>query len=80
MVGGLGLHGLDEQSRPDWLIDRKNGPYRDLLARILSQGRYERIELPYPDVRWENRPEPGVHHYLTVQDADPVVLYRRLDD
>ena len=80
VVGGLGLHDLDAQSRPDWLIDRKNGPYRDLLADIVAEGLYERIELPYPDIRWENRPEPGVHHYLTVRDAEPVVLYRCLED
>jgi len=80
VVGGLGLHDLHAQSRPDWLIDRKHGPYRDLLADIVAEGRYERIELPYPDIRWENRPEPGVHHYLTVKDAEPVVLYRRLED
>jgi hypothetical protein len=77
VLGGLGLHGLCANSSPDWVIDRKNGPYRDLLAQIIGRGPYKRVELPYPDIRWENRPGPGVHHYLTVQDEDPVVLHRR---
>jgi hypothetical protein len=78
VLGGLGLHGLDRDSQPDWIVDRQYGPYRDLLAGLVSGGTYERIEIPYPDIRWENRPEPGEHHYLTVQDEDSVVLYRRL--
>jgi 4-amino-4-deoxy-L-arabinose transferase-like glycosyltransferase len=80
VLGGLGLHGLNARTRPDWVVDRKHGPYRDLLADIVQHGSYERIEIPYPDIRWENRPQPGEHHYLTVQDGDPVVLYRRTGD
>ncbi len=80
VLGGLGLHGLRVNSHPDWVIDRKHGPYRDLLADIVAAGSYERIEIPYPDIRWENRPQPGEHHYLTAQSKDPVVLYRREGD
>jgi hypothetical protein len=78
VVGGLGVHDLDADSRPDWIVDRQHGPYRDLLAEMLASGSYERIVLPYPDIRWENRPGPTEHHYQTVEDADPVVLYRRV--
>jgi len=77
VLGGPSGHGLNSGLRPDWVIDRKYGPYRDRLAEIVATDRYERIEIPYPDIRWENRPEPGVHHYLTVQDETAVVLYRR---
>ncbi len=77
VIGGLGVHDLDVHSRPDWIVDRVHGPYRELLGAILTSGPYERLTLPYPDIRWENRPEPGTHQYLTVQDAEPVVLYRR---
>jgi hypothetical protein len=80
VLGGLGLHNLNVNARPDWVIDRRNGPYRDLLAEIVTGHSYERIEIPYPDIRWENRPQPGQHHYLTVRDSDPVVLYRRVGD
>jgi len=78
--GGLGAHGLDSDTQPDWIVDRRFGPYRDQLASIVAQGPYERIELPYPDIRWENRPEPGSHHYRSAQVTDPVVIYRRRGD
>jgi hypothetical protein len=80
VLGGLGAHGLDGNLQPDWVVDRRHGPYRERLAAIVAAGSYERIELPYPDIRWENRPEPGVHNYLTVRGADPVILYKRRGD
>jgi 4-amino-4-deoxy-L-arabinose transferase-like glycosyltransferase len=80
VLGGLSSHGLAADLRPDWVIDRKHGPYRDRLAALVASGSYERVEIPYPDIRWENRPQPGEHHYLTVQDEDNVVLYRRQGD
>jgi len=80
VLGGLSGHGLTSSLQPDWVISRKYGPYRDRLAAIVAQGSYERIEIPYPDIRWENRPEPGEHHYLTAQGEDNVILYRRRGD
>jgi hypothetical protein len=80
VLGGFGLHDISAEIQPDWVIDRKHGYYRDLLAKIVSSGPYERVEIPYPDIRWENREEPGAHHYLTVQDEDSVVLYRLRKD
>jgi hypothetical protein len=77
VLGGFSARGLTLDARPDWVIDRKHGPYRDLLADILAAGSYERITIPYPDIRWENREEARQHHYLTVQSEDDVVLYRR---
>jgi hypothetical protein len=80
VLGGFPARGLTPDLRPDWVIDRKYGPYRDLLADILAAGSYERITIPYPDIRWENREEARQHHYLTVQNEDDVVLYRRQGD
>jgi hypothetical protein len=80
VLGGFSERGLGGSTQPDWVIDRKNGPYRDVLAAIVAAGSYERIEIPYPDIRWENRPEPGKHNYITVRDEDNVVLYRRRGD
>ncbi len=77
VLGGLSGRGLADDVQPDWVIDRKHGPYRDRLATIVASGSYERVEIPYPDIRWENRPQPGQHHYLTVRGEDNVVLYRK---
>jgi hypothetical protein len=80
VLGGFSAHGLTPDLRPDWVIDRKYGPYRDLLADILAAGSYERITIASPDIRWENREEARQHHYLTVENEDPVILYRRQGD
>ncbi|MGB9880706.1 MAG: ArnT family glycosyltransferase, partial [Anaerolineae bacterium] len=80
VLGGLSGHGLTLDLHPDWVIDRKYGHYRDILATIIQGGLYERIEIPYPDICNENREEVYKHHYLTVQGEDHVVLYRRKGD
>ncbi len=80
ILGGLSGHGVDVALQPDWVIDRKYGHYRDILAAVVASGPYERIELPYPDIRNENREEAYKHHYLTVQGENNVVLYRREGD
>lgn len=80
VLGGLGAHGLERVASPDWVIDRRYGPYRERLASLVAAGSYERIQIPYPDIRWENRPEPGTHQYLTPQGRDEVVLYRRVGE
>jgi 4-amino-4-deoxy-L-arabinose transferase-like glycosyltransferase len=86
VLGGLSAHGLTSDPaqstgwstdvRPDWIIDRKHGPYRDILADIVAGGSYEKITITSPDIRWENREEARQHDYLTVQGEDPVTLYR----
>jgi len=80
VLGGLTGHGLTPDLRPDWIVNRKEGPYRDTLAAIIAAGSYEPIQLPYPDLHWENRPEPGKHHYVLAQSMHEVTLYRRCED
>jgi 4-amino-4-deoxy-L-arabinose transferase-like glycosyltransferase len=80
VLGGLSAHGLSGHALPDWVINRKHGPYGERLMEIVDAGSYQQIEIPYPDIRWENRPQPGEHHYLTVQSEDHVILYRRQGD
>jgi hypothetical protein len=80
VYGGMSGRGLTEGIQPDWIIDRQYGHYRDQIAELVEGGQYERTTLPYPDIRWENREEPGKHQYLTDWSANSVVLYRRLAD
>lgn len=79
IIGGLSAHDVTGIVEPDWVIDRQYGHYRDTLAKIIAAGHYERIELPYPDIHWENRPQPGSHHYLTARGIANVTLYRRIE-
>jgi len=79
IAGGLSGYRLEKVERPEWVIDRRDGPYRDELQRIIAAGSYEAIEIPYPDLLWGNRPVPEYHKYATVQGVPHVVIHRRLD-
>jgi 4-amino-4-deoxy-L-arabinose transferase-like glycosyltransferase len=73
----------EEETYPEWIIPRRpwaeEGFWRsEYYAKI--QKRYERIEIPYPDIQWENREDLGEHHFRTVQDAPKVLLFRRKED
>lgn len=80
IIGGLQGEGVVAGVQPDWIVDRRHGPYRESIAAIVRSGHYERIQLPYADLHWENRPEPGIHHYLTVRDPPYLTLHRLIKD
>jgi len=69
-----------EDTGADWVVVRRDwmpaGFDESAVARRL-RGDYDRIELAVPDVRWQNREDPGEHHFRTVQGAPPMVLYRK---
>ena len=77
IAGGLSGFRLEEASDAEWIINRRHGPYRDELARLVTEGSYEPIEIPYPDLPWGNRPVPEYHKFATVRDAPNVVIHRR---
>jgi len=69
-----------QDSYPDWVIIRRDwipaafftgGYFRRVEAA------YERIELDVPDTQWQNREDPGSHHFRTMQAAPRVVIYHR---
>ncbi len=72
---------------PDWLIlrgrywiKRQHNPPLDEYFAPLIQREFEKITLNYPDINWENMPEPEYHKYKTVEiggKVEPVVIYRR---
>ena len=69
-----------EDTDPDWIVIRRawipeafyTGP---LFRRV--QAAYDTIVLEAPDVQWQNREDPGEHHFRAVQGALPVVLYHK---
>jgi len=79
IAGGLSGYRLESVSQPKWVINRRDGPYRDELASIIAHGKYEPIEIPYPDILWGNRPVPEYHKFATVRDVPNVIIYRRID-
>jgi hypothetical protein len=79
IAGGLSGYRLENVPRPEWVINRTHGPYNDEVERIIAGGRYESIEIPYPDLPWGNRPVPEYHRFATVRGGPNVVIYRRAD-
>ena len=70
-----------QETYPEWIVIRRDwlpGAFFDSAYFQRIQARYERIELEAPDVLWQNREDPGSHHFRTVQGAPRVVMYRRL--
>jgi 4-amino-4-deoxy-L-arabinose transferase-like glycosyltransferase len=78
-AGGLSGYRLESAEQAEWIINRRDGPYRDEVERIVGSGKYEAIDIPYPDLAWGNRPVPEYHKFATVYDAPNVVIYRRID-
>jgi len=68
------------ESFPEWIVVR-NGwvSFENLNTRYRRriEAEYQRIELDYPDIMWENRPDPGYHKFKTVTEWPNVVVYKR---
>ncbi|MBC7262265.1 MAG: hypothetical protein H5T63_09650, partial [Chloroflexi bacterium] len=79
IAGGLSAYRLDRVGHPEWVIDRREGFYREAIAQVIASGNYEAIEIPYPDILWGNRPVPEYHKFATVRGVPNVVIYHRLD-
>ena len=79
IAGGLSGYRLERVGQPEWVIDRRDGPYRDEMARILAGGTYQAVEIPFPDILWGNRPVPEYHKFATVHGVPNVVIYERVD-
>ena len=69
------------ESFPEWIIVRNDWvPFKNLSPRYRRQieSQYQKIELDYPDIMWENRPDPGYHKFRTVADwPNKVVVYKK---
>ncbi len=68
------------ETYPDWVVIRrgwtpahffKSAQYRRLEAT------YERIDLDAPDAFWQNREDPGLHHFRRAWWPPPVLMFRK---
>lgn len=65
---------------PEWIIARKAWfSLKRLNPQYLKEIKtnYQEIILDYPDIRWENRPDPGYHKFKTVAEWPRVVIYKK---
>ena len=69
-----------KEMSPDWIIyRRKPGDFAQPLVDYAKENNYIPIELDYPDLYYENRPEisPGLHKYWTDKSANNLIIYRK---
>lgn len=69
----------DPDIKPDWIIMHAGDflQVTESFQQMLDM-EYERIELPYPDMLWDNRPELSYHYFTLPSTGAPQVIYRRL--
>ncbi len=71
-----------QDTDPDWIVLRRQ--QEPLLKAFVAspsfrriETRYERIVLDVPDAYWQNREDPGEHHFRTMHEASRLVIYRK---
>lgn len=72
---------LSKETYPEWFFFRdywtEDSFYETQYFKNIEK-RYERIELDYPDIRYENRPDDmSYHHFKTAPLVKKVALYRK---
>ena len=70
-----------KETSPEWVFLRSywtDGSFYDTEYFKRIEAEYEKIELPYPDIWWENRPDDMSHHYFKTAPLDKKIsLYKR---
>lgn len=83
IIGGLTGEDLSAMDNPDWIILRRDLASNYMLRlkdylQYISFDEYKRIYIDYPDIPWENREEPEIHHFRTVTDVDKVGIFKKI--
>jgi 4-amino-4-deoxy-L-arabinose transferase-like glycosyltransferase len=86
IIGGLTGDDLTDAKKAQWVIVRKHViskkdiAVRNYLIDNLSSEYYEKIEINYPDISYENREEPATHHFRTVTNEDRVRIFHKIEN
>lgn len=66
---------------PEWMIFRNFSSMNmdQEFVRETSKYQYSKIAIPFPDLQWNNQPDPVYHYYYTPSNdlAPPVALLRK---
>jgi hypothetical protein len=90
--GGQSCQSLAGWPAPEWVIVRYFFQFQryapgaqadgDRMLRYLTAEvtlpRYRRIDLPVPDMPWENIPEPDQHEFRTPSDRPTITIYQKV--
>ena len=87
VVGGMTGEDLSPARTADWVIIRKHIvnhlaggdlKVRDYLTHNLDRSNYEPMPIGSPDILSENRESPDSHQYRTVQEEEPVIIFKKI--
>ena len=66
---------------PEWMIFRHFNPMNmdEAFVRETSKYPYSKITIPFPDLQWNNQPDPVYHYYDTPSNdlAPPVAILKK---
>jgi hypothetical protein len=85
IIGGLTGQDLSDAKKAQWVIIRKyvisdqEQAVRKYLSENLSSNDYEEIKINYPDIPFENREDPMIHHFRTVTNEDRVTILHKIN-
>jgi len=80
VVGGLTGEDIEPAKNARWVIIRKvDLGAKGVLLENIDLNKYQRIEIDYPDIEWENREDPENHRFRTCTEpgVEKVVIYER---
>lgn len=83
IVGGLTGEDPEPYTNPNWIIVRKypmglaDSALRRHIQTQIPWEKYQRITLPFPDTRFQNREDPRYHHFRTQSGEDSVRIFQR---
>ncbi|MBK5276307.1 MAG: glycosyltransferase family 39 protein [Desulfuromonadales bacterium] len=84
IVGGLTGENLLPARNADWIIIRKHvicdkdEQVRLYLEQNVDWHNYQAIPINSPDIPFENNESPSLHQYRTMQDEDPVIIFKKI--
>ena len=82
VVGGLQGQAVLLKTSPPWVVKLKTFSFKSaadffIEDKLHLKANYEAIELPYPDDRFGNRPDPCYHHFIPPQEPyDHLIVFR----
>jgi 4-amino-4-deoxy-L-arabinose transferase-like glycosyltransferase len=85
VVGGLTGEDLEPAKNARWVVLRrhiiceKDGKVAKYLLDNMQWDKYRKIVLNYPDLPFENRESPGDHYFWTQTNAEPVVIFQKIE-
>lgn len=85
VIGGLSTQDYSKAANADWVILRKNSimeadaEFKKYLLNNLNLDNYKQTRINYPDIPYQNREVPNMHHYKPVRNAPKVRILKRMD-